>query len=193
MTNTFLVVIMLYRIWTVVPYYFAMASGVSTWTSAQLTLPIIMERFFNFALDYFLYAIVLPWPKEFLVGRKEDITKTRYASAVTWRIAVPFQDTEVTVRKSRSWDEKVFTPGMDIVSDNTIGTEREIFDEEVRVATSSDYMGGAMGGKARTGYALMDKAWDLDWEAMTFAHELVAAEQASFSNFRLKVDRKSVV
>lgn len=163
-----------------------MAAGVSEWTSASLSGSIILERFFNFALDYFLYAVVLPWPKEFLVGRKEDITKDRYASAVTWRLAVPFQDTEITVRKSRSWDEKVLVPGTDIVSD--VGsTEREIFDEEVRQATSSEYMGGAMGQKARTGYALMDRAWDLDWEAMTFSHELVAAEQASFPDFRLKV------
>lgn len=186
MTNTFLAIIMLYRIYTVVPYYFEMASGVSTWTSANLTLPIIMERFFNFALDYFLYAVILPWPKEFLVGKKKDITATRYASPVTWRIAVPFQDTEVTVRKSRSWDEDVLTTDYDIVAHSDC-SQRERFDEEVRLATSSEYMGGAMGGKARTGYALMDRAWDLDWEAMTFAHEMVAAEQASFSDFRLKV------
>lgn len=186
MTNTFLAIILLYRIYTVIPYYFEMASGVSEWTSASLTLSIIMERFFNFAMDYFLYTVILPWPKEFLLGKKEDITKTRYSSAVTWRIAVPFQDVEVTVRKSRSWDERVLTPDYDIVTTSDC-PPREIFDEEVRQATSSEYMGGAMGGKARTGYALMDRAWDLDWEAMTFAHELVAANQAAFSDFRLKV------
>ena len=186
MTNTLLIIIMLYRIYNVIPYYFAMASGVSEWTSASLTFPIIMVRFFNFALDYFLYAVVLPWPKEFLVGKSEDISKSRYASAVTWRIAVPFQDTEITGRKSRSWDERVLLKDYDVVS--TVDCPpREIFDTEVRQATSSEYMGGAMGGKARTGYALMDRAWDLDWEAMTFAHELVAAEQCAFSDFRLKV------
>ncbi len=192
LTNTILVCIILYRIWNVVPYYWAMAAAAPELTKDDWNVPNIMERFFNFALDYFLYAVILPWPREFLLGRnintalttEEKANRGAYSSPVTWRMTVPFQDIEVTVRKSKTWDLACIMPGYDLVTDAD-SVQREVFDEAVSKALSAESMGGVSGGKARTGYALMDREWELDWSLMTAAHTVVETSA--------DVDEKEVV
>lgn len=105
---------------------------------------------------------------------------------MSWRQTVAFQDTEVVVRRSRDWDQKVLKPGSDAISDAK-SEAREIFDEAVRHATSLEVMGGNEGMERKTGYALMDREWDLDWQCMIDAHSLIDGKYIPVEAFKTKV------
>ena len=95
-----------------------------------------------------------------------------------WRSAVGLRDIEIVIRRSRSWDAEVLVPGVDVVEPD--GAARRRFDEEVRKATSDAAM------REKTGYMLLNSAWDLDWAAMVFAQQMVDAGDASLADFRTK-------
>jgi len=170
LTNLAIIALLVWRIYTILPHYISLASSFSS-ISSSLTMSLILRRFLSFSLDYLLYALLLPWPREFFLG-------TKSGSPVLWRSAVGLRDIEVVIRRSRSWDAEVLVPGIDVVEPD--GAARRRFDEEVRKATSDAAM------REKTGYILLNSAWDLDWRAMVFAQQMVDAGDASLADFRTK-------
>ncbi|KAK4939109.1 hypothetical protein LTR10_020595 [Elasticomyces elasticus] len=122
----------------------------------------LSSRTFLLMTDYFIFAFIGNWPKEFMFGGKVS----RFVGPRQWRTTLGFRDTEIIVRRGRIWDTRLLTPEM------PDGVKTWKVDEELTIkvkidpAMRADYL-------AKTGYLLLDKDWDLDFEAMLDAHELV--------------------
>ncbi|KAL8785337.1 MAG: hypothetical protein Q9195_008681, partial [Heterodermia aff. obscurata] len=116
-------------------------------------LAVAAERTGLFLLDYALWAVVGRWPWEFFVGRRGE-----GVGPWGWRRRVRFEEREVVVRRSRRWDRTLQTSGEGWDS---------VLKERIQPAVAPSW------AKRKTGYAMLDKSWDLDFEAMVRAHELV--------------------
>jgi hypothetical protein len=170
LTNLAIIALLAWRIYTILPHYISLASSFSS-ISSSLTLSLILRRFLSFSLDYLLYALLLPWPREFFLG-------TKSGSPVLWRSAIGLRDIEIVIRRSRAWDVEVLVPGIDVVEPDSAPRRR--FEEEVQKATSVAAM------HEKTGYMLLNSAWDLDWRAMVVAQQMVDAGDAALADFRTK-------
>ncbi|KAI9929017.1 hypothetical protein ASPWEDRAFT_37049 [Aspergillus wentii DTO 134E9] len=119
-------------------------TSVMTW---QETVKTILQRTGTLLIDYILVTVFLPWPLRF------------YQGPVKWRRTVGFRDREIIVRRSqRSWSEKL---------------ERNVWIQKDE--TTRDKIVAAVTPERikKTGYLLVDAEWDLDYDAMIRAHELV--------------------
>jgi hypothetical protein len=179
--NIFIVGILLWRLWVMGPYYLKIFSSLlgypneTTMNVAQMTQQeigyAIASRTLKFLADFVLYIGLWPWPSAFF-----DLSENN--SPLAWRISVGFKDREITVRRSRKWDEILG----DVVTEG--GEAREggrLFLTNVRKATSEAYMHG------KTGYSMLNKNWDLDWRLMILATEMVEKKGMSIDDFKTMV------
>ncbi|RAH45017.1 uncharacterized protein BO95DRAFT_473990 [Aspergillus brunneoviolaceus CBS 621.78] len=155
--NLAIVGLLAYRVYSVrhiYPAMFASLVGLTTALSVDTaTLSwgdlsgLLLGRFFTVLLDYFLVTVLLPWPIRFVFG------------PVQWRRRVGFRDREIIVRRSQSGLTQ------DLKRDRWIREDEETRDRIVTAVTPEKLR--------KTGYLLVDKDWDLDYEAMIVAHEMV--------------------
>ncbi|CAH0037160.1 unnamed protein product [Clonostachys solani] len=165
------------RMYYILPYYWkVMMSGFghpnettfpiesSTW--AELGFE-ILKRGFTMFFDFILFVFVWPWPVEFVAG-------VAHGNPTRWRWNVGFREKEIYVRRSRDWDVGLG----DILKHDE---SRRIFTAYVQQATSP------MLQEQKTGYLLMNGQWDLDWDAMVYAHALVDKKDIALDAFRTVV------
>ncbi|KAH8426943.1 uncharacterized protein LDX57_004666 [Aspergillus melleus] len=107
----------------------------------------VLIRTANVMLDYFLVTIFLSWPIRFIEG------------PVMWRRNVGFRDREIIIRRSRP----SLSEGLER---NRWIREDEATRDKIVAAVTPDRI-------KKTGYLLVDADWDLDYDAMVRAHELV--------------------
>ncbi|CAI6093331.1 unnamed protein product [Clonostachys chloroleuca] len=165
------------RMYYIVPYYWKlMMSGfgnpnettfpVETSTWAELGFE-ILKRGFTMFFDFLLFVFVWPWPVEFVAG-------VAHGNPTRWRWNVGFREKEIYVRRSRDWDVGLG----DILKHDE---SRRIFTAYIQQATSP------MLQEQKTGYLLMNGHWDLDWDAMVYAHALVDKKDIALDAFRTVV------
>ncbi|KAL4897108.1 hypothetical protein BDV59DRAFT_84813 [Aspergillus ambiguus] len=108
---------------------------------------VILRRTATVMFDYFLVAVFLPWPIRFVQG------------PARWRRKLGFRPTEIIVRRSQ--------PSLShgLVRNRWIRDDEEVRDKIVAAVTPDRIK--------KTGYLLVDADWDLDYDAMIRAHELV--------------------
>ncbi|KAG7001947.1 hypothetical protein G7Y79_00030g064800 [Physcia stellaris] len=180
--NTVLALALLYRAYTALPTYFSILLATLGYDNPEKVhwketewaglAGVAMERMGLFLLDYMLWAVVGGWPWEFFVGRKGE----GEVGPVGWRWTVRFAEQEVVVRRSRRWDERLLAragdAGMKVWASDGEKVERDeegVMRERIMPAVAPAWVRG------KTGYAMLDKSWDLDFGAMVRAHGLVAA------------------
>jgi hypothetical protein len=179
--NVVIIGVLLWRIWVMGPYYFKIFSSLmgnpneTTMNIAYMTrLEIgyaVVSRTLKFLADFVLYLVLWPWPKAFFDPSDNN-------SPVAWRFSVGFKDQEVTVRRSRRWDEILG----DIVMEGGEGSDGgRLFLTNVRQATSRAYM------HDKTGYSMLNKDWDLDWRLMILATKMVDKKEISLDDFKTTV------
>jgi hypothetical protein len=127
-------------------------------------------------IDHVIFNFIGAWPWQFLFGSKEG----GYVGPAMWRWTVGrFQEEEVVVRRSRRWNKSVF--GEEPVKDKKSKkaekpiqplTMDEVLTVKLKVnpAMEEQYL------KA-TGYAMLDKDWDLDFAGMVNAFQLIKGER----------------
>ncbi|RAH85182.1 hypothetical protein BO86DRAFT_453659 [Aspergillus japonicus CBS 114.51] len=161
--NLAVVGLLAYRVYSVrhiYPAMFASLVGLTTSLSVDTSTlswgdlwGLLLGRFFTVLLDYFLVTVLLPWPIRFVVG------------PVQWRRRVGFRDQEIIVRRSQSGLTQ------DLKRDRWIREDEETRDRIVTAVTPEKVR--------KTGYLLVDKDWDLDYESMVVAHEMVNGHGSS--------------
>ena len=125
-----------------------------------------------FFFDFTLVRFVVGWPLDFFYWKSP-------AGPVRWRYEVGFLEREIVVRRSRRWDrgvvgveeekkkkeeEKEEEGGGGAVFRGEGWLGEELYRERVLPGLERAWVEG------RTGYAMMDKNWDLDFDAMITAH-----------------------
>lgn len=116
-----------------------------------------------FFFDFTLARFVVGWPLDFFYWKSP-------AGPVRWRYEVGFSEREIVVRRSRRWDRGVVgveeeEQGGEAVVRGEGGLGEEVYRERVLPGLERAWVEG------RTGYAMMDKNWDLDFDAMITAHQ----------------------
>lgn len=116
-------------------------------TSSQELAVTVLIRTANVMLDYFLVTIFMSWPIRFIEG------------PVLWRRNIGFRDREIIIRRSRPSLSEGLERNRWIQKD-------EATRDKIVAAVTPDRV-------KKTGYLLVDADWDLDYDAMIQAHELV--------------------
>jgi hypothetical protein len=137
-------------------------------------------------LDHVVFNFIGAWPWQFLFGSKEG----GYVGPATWRWTVGgFWEKEVVVRRSRRWNKSVF--GEDPAKDKKSKKKAEkpnqplSMDEvltvklKVNPAMEEQYL------KA-TGFAMLDKDWDLDFAGMVNAFQLIKGNRLGIEDLENK-------
>lgn len=188
--NTFLTILILYRLQFAIPTYASISAGVLGYdtpakvdvknTDSLTLLGIGGERALMFLGDFIMLRFVGLWPWAFFLGQGG------YASAVGWRRWVGFRDVEIVVRRSRRWDVPLFMK--DDGSEEFIGgvkqewleqgREGKIFQEKVVPAVERQWL------RNKTSYTMLDKSWDLFFTGMLKAHALVDEGQNKLDDFK---------
>ena len=126
----------------------------------------IMTTVFNrtmlFATDYAIFWLLGSWPRSFVAGDAAN----RFVGPLSWRWAVGVQAEEFIVRRSKAWGEEISRGNGDGERDWGTGEEMTI-SLKVQHAMRKQYI-------SRTGLALLDKDWSLDYKAMNDAHRFMA-------------------
>lgn len=99
--------------------------------------------------DWLLLRIVGSWPYTFFFEGPDN--------ACTWRWRCGFKEREVVVRVSRRWGAE------DLLQGNKKGEESPYWRTKVLPAVNPEWI------KAKTGYLMMGRDWDLDFPAMVVA------------------------
>ncbi|KAE8351731.1 hypothetical protein BDV28DRAFT_136485 [Aspergillus coremiiformis] len=107
----------------------------------------IFRRTGTIVIDYVLVTVFLSWPIGFVKG------------PVKWRFKVGFRDHEIIVRRS----QPSLSEGLER---NRWIREDEGMRDKIVAAVTPDRI-------KKTGYLLVDADWNLDYDAMIKAHELV--------------------
>ncbi|KAH8692632.1 hypothetical protein BGW36DRAFT_384863 [Talaromyces proteolyticus] len=156
--NTTIILAIAYRFYNgihVYPEILASALGISSVPTAdfssgswQQIAGVILRRAITFSIDYFLITLFLPWPIRFLRG------------PIYWRRKVGFRQREIVIRQSRKpWSSK-------LARNSWIYDDQKTVDDKVVPAITPQRL-------MKSGYLLIDADWDLDYNAMVRAHELV--------------------
>lgn len=124
----------------------------------------ILKRGIVMFIDFMLFVFVWPWPVEFAFGRS-------HGNPTRWRLNVGFRDKEIYVRRSRDWDVML----RDIFKDEN---SKKILLAYTQEATAPLLQ------EQKTGYLLMNSKWDLDWNLMIMAHNLVDKKEVALDAFR---------
>lgn len=155
-------------------------------TPMSSLIGIVYSRTFLLVVDYGVFSIIGAWPWQFLFGSKEG----GYIGPATWRRTVGgFKKEEVVVRRSRKWDKKVFgdEPIEEKKKNKKVETSiqpltmDEILTVKLKVSPAMDenYLN-------KTGYAMLDRDWDLDFAGMVNAFQLVKGEKLENEDFQNK-------
>lgn len=179
-TNIAILGLLLWRVWVITPYYFyILVSMMGSHNDSSLTNALngidmayeVTRRALNLIFDLMLYTLLWPWPRAFFGPSKDE-------NPMAWRFSVGFRDQEITVRRSRKWDEMLG----DVVTEGGEGTEGGgLFLANVRMATSRAFM------REKTGYSLLDGNWDLDWRMMILSTMMVDKKEMSMDNLNTTV------
>ncbi|PYI10132.1 hypothetical protein BO78DRAFT_335749 [Aspergillus sclerotiicarbonarius CBS 121057] len=155
--NAIIVALLAFRVYMVRNIYPAMIAtmvGINNSMTVDTSImswgeiaDVSLRRVGTVLLDYFLVTVLLSWPIRFLFG------------AVRWRRNVGFRGYEIIVRKS----QPDMTKGLK--RDRWIREDEETRDKIVAAVTPERIM--------KTGYLLVDADFDLDYDAMIKAHEMV--------------------
>lgn len=178
--NLAIVVLMTWRIWYILPWYFRFvvaALGHDNGTTLPISdlswgaiIKVILQRALTFLLDFLLVVFVWPWPLEFCVGRTNG-------SPLFWRWTIGFREKEIYVRRSRSsWDTGIRKA---IKGDDQ--QARTLLLKHIGAATEPMLIND------KTGYLTMNNEWDLDWAAMVDATKMVDNKTLGLEAFRLVV------
>ncbi|QIW94796.1 hypothetical protein AMS68_000314 [Peltaster fructicola] len=154
--------LLLWRIYAAAPTYWAMIlSMIGAQSSANVDITtstrkqqilLVLRRAALIFLDFLLLRLVGPWPITFFFERPSN--------PVTWRFKLGFQAQEVIARVSRGWGAE------DLLSGTKKGGESPFFKTRINTAVDKETM-------AKTGYLMMDRSWDLDFQLMLDAHTLL--------------------
>lgn len=164
--NGFIALLLCWRLYIAVPKYWILfqtllgyltpATVDITSTTRKQQIWILLKRTAMFASDFFLFKLVGPWPLTFFLERP--------ANPCYWRYMLGFLDREVVVRVSRGWGTEELMQGV------KTGQENPFFKTRVLPAIEAVFM-------QKTGYLMMDRSWDLEFELMIDSHFL-ALEKA---------------
>ncbi|KAL4768138.1 hypothetical protein BDW60DRAFT_133670 [Aspergillus nidulans var. acristatus] len=158
-TNVLILALIAYRVYvgrTMYPELLATVLGLTD--SANLDTSslsftelatLILRRALPVLFDYFLVVTFLPWPLQFCTGPFQ------------WRRRVGFRNSEIIVRRSQS------ALSATLERNRWISEDEEMRDKIVAAVTPDRL--------TKTGYLLIDADWDLDYEAMIKAHELISS------------------
>lgn len=127
-----------------------------------------------FCVDFALFRVVALWPYGFFWGSGDGVGPVR------WRWEVGFQEREVVVRRSRGgwWGREGEREGKEG------GGLRERWERErgrVWPAVEKRWV------DARTGYAMLNRDWELFFAGMVDAHRLVKSGEIPWEDFERKV------
>ncbi|WPH02129.1 Hypothetical protein R9X50_00498400 [Acrodontium crateriforme] len=160
-----------WRIYVVLPVYWAMIQAMLGYMSAATVdvgtttrseqFWILARRVGMMVFDFGVLRLVGPWPVTFFLEWP--------ANPVSWRWGLGFREQEVVVRVSRHWGTRELMQGVKQGEDNAF------FKTRVGPAIERLQM-------CKTGYLMMDQSWDLDFELMLDAHALAKAEQLQFKD-----------
>jgi hypothetical protein len=175
--NVSIVLLLLWRAYAVIPYYFSILLFVLGLSNNETSLDdkslskkemawFIGERGVRFCLDYLLVTIVAKWPFTFFMEFPHN--------PVSWRWKTGFRDEEVVVRISRKWD------GGDLVSGVKSGGESPFFKTRVLPALDGEFM-------LKTGYVMMNESWDLDFGVMVDATTLIDKKEVKLDDLDRRV------
>ncbi|KAI5285530.1 hypothetical protein KEM55_000622 [Ascosphaera atra] len=123
-------------------------------------ITIIIGRSWNLLFDWLLVNWLAPWPVRFF-----------FEGPLTWRREVGILTTEVVVRRDRGWptvvdSEKWYEEESNFAIDNVI-----------MPAIAADRLG-------KTGSLLVDSNWNVEYQAMIEAHNLIRNRKAHFEDFK---------
>ncbi|CZT16335.1 uncharacterized protein RCC_02177 [Ramularia collo-cygni] len=161
MLNGVIALLLLWRLYVAVPTYWilfqtllgyltpATVDPISTTRKQQIY--ILLQRTAMFAFDFFLFRFVGPWPITFFAEQP--------ANPCYWRWMLGFQKEEVVVRVSRGWGTEELMMGV------KQGQENPFFKTRILPAIEPVFM-------QKTGYLMMDRSWDLEFELMVDSHFL---------------------
>ncbi|KAI9813723.1 MAG: hypothetical protein M1832_006096 [Thelocarpon impressellum] len=166
LTNVALVLGLLWRLYVAAPPYLAALVAALGDGPADGARPGVSAAAW-FLLDWAVFTYVADWPRGFFLGRP--------ASPVQWRWAVRFRPDEVVVRQSRRWAEALHIKAAADLADHAV------IREKVGPALDEGWMG------PRTGYAMMNADWELDFAGMLAAHEAVETEELKLADLRKSV------
>lgn len=171
--NATILVLLIWRLYAIVPSYLAIAATLLGGnTSARVDVEhetwktlawIIAKRATSFTLDLALITIIWPWPLSFFVYP---------SNPVQWRWSIGFRDREIYVRVSRSWGRE------DLLDGAHKGEDSPFFKTRILPAVDRLYC------KEKTGYLMMGKNFDLDFDEMVYAHELVDKKTVEEDSFK---------
>jgi hypothetical protein len=172
--NGGIALLLLWRLRHAVPFYYhllrsllgqvndATVDLVATTRGEQFL--ILLRRTLTFLFDFLIFRFAGPWPLTFFFEQP--------VNPCTWRWQLGFQKEEVIVRISRGWENA------DLV--------KERRDDEGKLSVESNPFwkvrvlpAVATATMQKTGYLLMDRSWDLDFELMCDAHMLVKQGEVS--------------
>lgn len=180
--NVVIAALVLWRAYIEIPWYWLLvmsflgnANNTTIFAAKHGTGELIgkvIYRTLVFAFDWVLLWIIAPWPYSFFLESP--------GNPVRWRLTIGFRDDEIYIRQSRGWGSKDLL-GEAQGSTGKAGADSPFF--KTRVLPAID--GGRL--RAKTGYMLMDKDFDLDFAAMVRATELVDKKQVSMDALRKTV------
>lgn len=180
--NILLAALLLWRLLAALPTYMAIlaatlgldsSAGIDVGSASWATLVEIgARRTVMFFLDFTLATFVLGWPRDFFYWGDPP-------GPARWRWNAGFGEREVVVRRSRRWGEEVVGREAEVTGEREVG--ERVYRERVLPAVEPGWVHG------RTGYAMMDKSWDLDFKGMLTAHHVLAAKYLSLADFALQV------
>jgi hypothetical protein len=170
--NGGIALLLLWRLRHAIPfYYYILRSLLGQINDATVDLTsttrgeqflILLKRTLLFLFDFILFRFAGPWPLTFFFEQP--------VNPCLWRWRLGFQKEEVIVRISRGWangdlmKERRDDEGKLSVEGNPFWKVRVL----PAVATAT---------MQKTGYLLMDRSWDLEFELMCDAHTLIAQKE----------------
>lgn len=120
----------------------------------------IVSRTLLMITDYALFWMLGSWPRSFFIGSAQN----RFLGPLGWKMNVGFQEQEVVVRRGRKWDDAI-VEGVDEGA-RAWGVDEELTIKiKVEAAMLKSY-------STKTALSLLDKDWDLDYHAMSDAHQM---------------------
>lgn len=121
--------------------------------------------------DFLLFKFLGSWAWGFFVGFDGQ------ASPAIWRWRVWFKPQEVIVRVSRRWGEEEFWDSVKKAEGVAVGMQNEVMRDRIASAVDLQWL------RTKTGYVTMGMHWDLDFDAMITAHEMLDEKQVVIEDF----------
>lgn len=175
--NVAIVVGLIWRIYSIYPTYLAIFASVLGYetpatvdTSSRPTstlIWIVLKRSLMFMLDFVLIRFIGPWPLSFFFESP--------CNPCLWRWNVGFRKEEIAVRVSRGWGTEELMQGV------KSGEGSPFFQTKILPHIDRTYM------RQKSAYLMMGKEWDLDFELMVYATQLVDKKTFALNEFQKTV------